>query len=301
MAEAKKTSKKAMGRGLGAFFDDIQENIIPEKPSKAVPAEEKSGVKTIKIRDIEPNSEQPRKYFEKEKLETLADSIREHGLIQPIVVKAKSNGMFTIVAGERRWRAAKLAGLLEVPCVEGEYTERQVMELALVENLQRENLNPIEEAEGYQKLMDTFGLTQEEVAARVGKSRSAVANSLRLNGLSAKIKNMVIAGDLSQGHARALLSIEKEADRMTLAERIIADGLNVRQAEKLAAAVGNEKKKSVPAPVDKNVQKYFKDLERNISGKLGAKVTIKNGKNKGKIEIEYFSTEELEGILEKIK
>ncbi len=297
MAEKKKPTKKAMGRGLGAFFDDIEENIVPEKPKITG----SDGVKVFKIRDIEPNPDQPRKYFEKEKLEALAASIKEHGLIQPIVVKKQSNGMFQIVAGERRWRAAKLAGLTEVPCVEGEYTEKQVMELALVENLQREDLNPIEEAEGYRKLMDTFGLTQEDVAERVGRSRSAVANSLRLNGLSAKIKNMVIAGDLTQGHARALLSVEKESDRIDLAEKIIAEGLNVRQVEKLAAKVVTEKAVPANAVPDKNVEKYFKDLARDISGKLGAKVTIKNGKNKGKIEIEYFSSDELEGIIEKLK
>ncbi len=298
MAEKKKPTKKAMGRGLGAFFDDIEGNIMSEEPKKITGND---GVKVYKIRDIEPNPEQPRKYFEKEKLQALANSIKEHGLIQPIVVKKQSNGMYQIVAGERRWRAAKLAGLTEVPCVEGEYTEKQVMELALVENLQREDLNPIEEAEGYRKLMDTFGLTQEDVAERVGRSRSAVANSLRLNGLSAKIKNMIIAGDLTQGHARALLSVEKESDRLVLAEKIVAEGLNVRQVEKLAAKVGIEK--TVPPIVvpDKNLEKYFKDLARDISGKLGAKVTIKNGKNKGKIEIEYFSSAELEGIIEKLK
>lgn len=298
MAEKKKPAKKAMGRGLGAFFDDITENVVPEEPIKKT---ESGGVRVFKIRDIEPNPEQPRKYFEKEKLEALANSIKEHGLIQPIVVKRQSNGMYQIVAGERRWRAAKVAGLTEVPCVEGEYTEKQVMELALVENLQREDLNPIEEAEGYRKLMDTFGLTQEDVAERVGRSRSAVANALRLNGLSAKIKNMVIAGDLTQGHARALLSIEKEADRVALAEKIVADGLNVRQVEKLAAVFGAEKSKPVMVVPDKNLEKYFKDLAKDISGKLGAKVTIKNGKNKGKIEIEYFSNAELEGIVEKLK
>ncbi len=298
MAEKKKPAKKAMGRGLGAFFDDIEEKVIPEEFPKSSGVD---GVKVYKIRDIEPNPEQPRKYFEKEKLEALANSIKEHGLIQPIVVKKQSNGMYQIVAGERRWRAAKLAGLTEVPCVEGEYTEKQVMELALVENLQREDLNPIEEAEGYRKLMDTFGLTQEDVAERVGRSRSAVANSLRLNGLSAKIKNMVIAGDLTQGHARALLSVEKESDRLAIAEKIVTEGLNVRQVEKLAAKVGAEK--AVPPVVvpDKNLEKYFKDLARDISGRLGAKVTIKNGKNKGKIEIEYFSNAELEGIVEKLK
>ncbi len=298
MAEKKKPVKKAMGRGLAAFFDDIAENVVPEEPKKK---KESSGVQMLKIRDIEPNSEQPRKYFEKEKLEALADSIKEHGLIQPIVVNSQSNGMYRIVAGERRWRAAKLAGLTEVPCVEGEYTEKQVMELALVENLQREDLNPIEEAEGYRKLMDTFGLTQEDVAERVGRSRSAVANALRLNGLSEKIKNMVIAGDITQGHARALLSIEKESDRIAIAEKIVAEGLNVRQVEKMVTRLNTEKEVQTVVAPDKNLEKYFKDLARDISGKLGAKVTIKNGKNKGKIEIEYFSNDELEGIVEKLK
>ncbi len=305
MAEKKKPAKKAMGRGLGAFFDDIQENPVAEKTAKTVKAvaesEEKNGVKVLKLRDIEPNPDQPRKHFEKEKLEALAESIKEHGLIQPIVVKPSGNGMYIIVAGERRWRASKLAGLKEVPCVEGDYTEKQVMELALVENLQREDLNPIEEAEGYRKLMDTFGLTQEDVSVRVGKSRSAVANALRLNGLSDEIKKMVISGDISQGHARALLGLDKESDRLAVAEKIISDGLNVRQVEKIVAAMSIKVKKVTPPEVDRNVEKYFKDLENEISGKLGAKVTIKNGKNKGKIEIEYFSNAELEGILEKIK
>ena len=289
--------KKAIGRGLGAFFDDIEEPVVKESSLKT----QENGAKMLKVRDIEPNPDQPRKHFEKDKLQALSDSIKEHGLIQPIVVKPRKDGMFTIVAGERRWRAAKLAGLTEVPCVEGDYTDKQVMELALVENLQREDLNPIEEAEGYRKLMDTFGLTQEEVSLRVGKSRSAVANSLRLNGLSAKIKSVVINGHISQGHARALLSIPSEDDRLAVVEKIIADELNVRQTEKLVAAILSRKEKPKAKPVDKNVEKYFRDLERTLSQKLGAKVLIKNGKNKGKIEIEYFNNAELEGILQKIK
>ena len=295
MAE-KKTAKKGLGRGLGAFFDDIEDNTAEKVPKKT----EESGVKILKLRDIEPNPDQPRKNFEKDKLEALAASIKEHGIVQPIVVKPQKNGMYTIVAGERRWRAAHIAGLNEVPCVEGDYTEKQIMELALVENLQREDLNPIEESEGYRNLMDTFGLTQEDVATRVGKSRSAVANALRLNGLSDKIKAMVIKGDLSSGHARALLALEKDAERLALAERIVAEGLNVRQAEKLAS---NRvvKEKLTPPQIDRNTEKYFKDLERDISRRLGAKVSIKNGKKRGKIEIEYFSPQELEGILEKIK
>ena len=305
MTENKKPAKKAMGRGLGAFFDDIQESPVAEKAAKPektkAKSEEKGGARLMKLRDIEPNPEQPRKHFEKEKLEALAESIKEHGLIQPIVVKPGENGMYVIVAGERRWRASKLAGLTEVPVVEGDYTERQVMELALVENLQREDLNPIEEAEGYRKLMDTFGLTQEDVASRVGRSRSAVANALRLNGLSGAIKNLVIAGELSQGHARTLLALESESDRLAVAEKIINDGLNVRQVERLVAAMSKEKSKPEPPKPDKNIEKYFRDLENQLSGKLGAKVAIKNGKNKGKIEIEYFSNAELEGILEKLK
>jgi len=294
----KKNGKKAMGRGLGAFFDDIQDNIISqtEKPQKS-----KDGVKVIKLRDIEPNPNQPRKHFEKEKLEALAASVREHGIIQPIVVKPQKNGMYLIVAGERRWRAAKLAGLSEVPCIEGDYDEKQVMELALIENLQREDLNAIEESEGYKNLMNTFGLTQEEVSLRVGKSRSAVANALRLNGLSDEIKKLVIDGKLSGGHARALLSVEKESDRLEIAKKIVDEGLSVRQAEKLAALVSLEKRKAAPVKPDKNVEKYFKDLACEISTRLGAKVTIKNGKNKGKIEIEYFTKAELEGIMERIK
>ncbi len=296
MAE-RKAAKKGLGRGLGAFFDDIEENIAEKSLQNE---EEKGGIKTLKLRDIEPNPDQPRKNFEKDKLEALAASIKEHGIVQPIVVKPQKNGMYTIVAGERRWRAAHIAGLTQVPCVEGDYTEKQIMELALVENLQREDLNPIEESEGYRKLMDTFGLTQEEVAARVGKSRSAVANALRLNGLSDKIKDMVIEGKLTSGHARALLAVEKDADRLALAQRIVEEGLNVRQAEKLAAKPVI-KKTVTPPQIDRNTEKYFKDLEKDISRRLGAKVSIKNGKNRGKIEIEYFSPQELEGILEKIK
>lgn len=296
MAE-RKAAKKGLGRGLGAFFDDIEENTAEKSLQNE---EEKGGIKTLKLRDIEPNPDQPRKNFEKDKLEALAASIKEHGIVQPIVVKPQKNGMYTIVAGERRWRAAHIAGLTQVPCVEGDYTEKQIMELALVENLQREDLNPIEESEGYRKLMDTFGLTQEEVAARVGKSRSAVANALRLNGLSDKIKDMVIEGKLTSGHARALLAVEKDADRLALAQRIVEEGLNVRQAEKLAANPVI-KKTVTPPQIDRNTEKYFKDLEKDISRRLGAKVSIKNGKNRGKIEIEYFSPQELEGILEKIK
>ncbi len=292
---AKPKAKKGLGKGLGAFFEDVE--VLGKED-----AEESAtvGVKKLKIRDVEPNPEQPRKNFDKEKLEVLAKSIAEHGLIQPIVVKKKQNGMYEIIAGERRWRAAKLAGLKEVPCVEGEYTEKGAMEVALIENLQREDLNPIEEAEGYQKLMQTFGLKQEEVAERIGKSRSAVANSLRLNNLNKKIKELVINGKLSQGHARALLPISNEEKQLMLAEKIIREELNVRQTEKLANDIINEKKEKEPKKKDANIEAYFREIEGRLTNGLGAKVKIKNGQNKGKIEIIYSSNEELENILERI-
>lgn len=295
MENTKGRSKKGLGKGLGAFFEDIE---IAGADLRGEDGE--SGVKKIKLRDIEPNSEQPRKNFDKEKLEALAKSIAEHGLIQPIVVKKQQNGMYEIIAGERRWRASKLAGLTEVPCIEVEYSEKDAMEVALIENLQREDLNAIEEAEGYQRLMQAFGLKQEEVAERIGKSRSAIANSLRLNNLSKEIKKLVIEEKLSQGHARALISINDEEKQLLLAERIIKEELNVRQTEKIVSSIVNEKKGRTPKEKDANIEAFFRDIEERLSKGLRAKVKIKNGQNKGKIEITYHGNEELENILEKI-
>ncbi|MBR5155232.1 MAG: ParB/RepB/Spo0J family partition protein [Clostridia bacterium] len=303
-AKAKVKTKKGLGRGLGAFFDDVEAVPVVQPVKVAETSEDAAdqGVVRLKIRDIEPNPNQPRKVFNKEKLQALADSIREHGLIQPVLVKKESNGMHLIIAGERRWRAAKLAGLKEVPCILGEYSEKEVMEIALIENLQREDLNPIEEAEGYQKLMETFSLTQEEVAERVGKSRSAVANSMRLTNLSDKLKKMVSNGDLTQGHARALLPLENESDRLALAEKIIKEGLNVRQTENAVSAILKAKgEKPVKKSVDKNIENYFKNLADDLSSRLGTKVSIKYGKKRGKIEIEYYNNSDLENILKKIK
>lgn len=304
MAEtnAKPKAKKGLGRGLGAFFDDVPVAAVPsagESLSQKQSAGE--GVTRLKLRDIEPNPDQPRKTFDKDALDALAASIKEHGLIQPILVKPEKNGIYIIIAGERRWRAAKLAGLKEVPCIIGEYSEKQVMEIALIENLQREDLNPIEEAEGYKKLMDTFALTQEEVSARVGKSRSAVANALRLNHLSDTIKKMLTAGKISSGHARAILSLEKESDRLILAEKIEKDGLSVRQAEAAAAVMAKNGGAKKAKSVDKNIEAYFRSLADTLSHKLETKVSIKHGKKRGKIEIEYYSNEDLENILRKIK
>lgn len=304
-AKSKTKPKKGLGRGLGAFFDDVE--VTPASAEKSVSAvktagEDRQGVLRLKLRDIEPNPDQPRKTFDKEKLEALASSIKEHGLIQPVLVKKSDNGMHIIIAGERRWRAAKLAGLSEIPCILGEYSEKEVMELALIENLQREDLDPVEESEGYQRLIDTFSLTQEEVAARVGKSRSAVANSLRLGGLSDSIKKMIKSGEITQGHARALLSLEKEEERIAVAKRIVSEGLNVRQVENLVSSMlKGAKTQPAKKSVDINMENYFKNLASELSFKFGTKVLIKHGKKRGKIEIEYYSSSDLENILKKIK
>ncbi len=304
MAETKGKAKpkKGLGRGLGAFFDDVP--LSPTTPSPEIHApssKDGSGIKILKLRDIEPNPDQPRKVFEKDALETLARSIKEHGLIQPILVRPEKNGIYIIIAGERRWRAAKLAGLKEVPCIEGDYSEKEVMEIALIENLQREDLNPIEEAEGYRKLMDTYALTQEEVSERVGKSRSAVANALRLNNLSDSLKTLVAKGSISQGHARALLSLKSEDDRLLLAEKIQKEDLSVRQAEALASAIQNKKTQKKSTPIDKNIETYFKNLSAELSHKFSTKVSIRHGKKRGKIEIEYYSNDDLENILKLLK
>lgn len=303
MAETstKSKAKKGLGRGLGAFFDDVPVSSPVDVKKSEAQAEEQGGVTRIKIRDIEPNPDQPRKTFDKAALEALALSIKEHGVIQPILVKPEKGGIYIIIAGERRWRAAKLAGLNEIPCIIGEYTEKEIMEVALIENLQREDLNPIEESEGYKKLMDTFALTQEEVSQRVGKSRSAVANALRLNQLSDTIRKMVVDGKISAGHARAILSLEKESDRLILAEKIEKDGLSVRQAEAAAAVIAKNRGTKKSKPVDKNLESYFKNLADTLSHKLETKVSIKHGKKRGKIEIEYYSNDDLENILRKFK
>lgn len=300
MAEAKQ--KKGLGKGLSALFDDALITPSAEVSKKTELGEEGgNGVLKLKIRDIEPNPDQPRKTFDKEKLESLAESIKEHGLIQPVLVKKASNGMYIIIAGERRWRASKLAGLSEIPCIIGDYSEKEVMELALIENLQREDLDPIEESDGYQKLMDTFSLTQEQVAERVGKSRSAVANSLRLGGLPLDVKKMVKNGEITQGHARALLALEKTADIIAVAEQIVHDGLNVRQVEKLVSELKKNPKTKPTKKTDKNVEAYIKNLAADLTSRLGAKVSIKHGEKKGKIEIEYYGSTDLENILKKIK
>lgn len=275
--------RKGLGKGLDVLFSD-------ENPSSI-----DSGITEIKITQIEPNSNQPRKNFDTNKLEILADSIKEHGLIQPIVVTAADNGRYIIVAGERRWRAAKRAGLKTLPAVIKNYSPQTVTEVALIENLQREDLNPIEEALGYKSLIDEYNLTQEEISKRLGKSRSAIANSLRLLSLEGEIQKYLISGEISEGHARAILSLNGFVLREFLLNRIIDDDLNVRQAEKLAKdlqKVKEEKSKTVNA-YDIEIDRIKNKLEQG----LGTKVKIQHGAKRGKIEIEYYGNDDLERIL----
>lgn len=302
MADIKK-NKKLKGRGLGALLQSSADtedggviDIVREIEQTGAPAADGKKVVMLRIMDIEPNSSQPRKIFDEEKLEALSNSIKEHGVVQPILVTPTNVGTYKIVAGERRWRAAKLAEIKEMPCIIREFDNKEVMELALVENLQREDLNPIEEAEGYQQLIDAFGMTQEEIGKRVGKSRSAVANSMRLNNLHSEIKEMVKSGALTQGHARALLSVDDDEDKLRLAGRIVKEGLNVRQVENIVSMFGKNKKvaKKTENPM---MMKYYRDAENNLSSILGTKVKIHEGAKKGKIEIEYYSKDDLERIL----
>jgi len=273
--------KKGLGKGLGALIDT--ENILSEN----------SGIVELKITDIEPNKEQPRKNFNQEKLQALAESIREHGVVQPIIVK-KQDKVYTIIAGERRWRAAKMAGLKTIPSIIKDLSSKETMEIALIENLQREDLNPIEEAEAFQKLMEEHGMTQEELSKLVGKSRAAIANSVRLLTLPEKIKDMLINEQLTPGHARALITIEDTEKQLKIAEEIIEKNLSVRETEKL---VNEQKNKKIHK---RNVVKdaTILDIEEKLKGILGTKVELRHNKNKGKIVIEYYSNEEFNRIIE---
>ncbi len=276
-------SKKRLGKGLNA--------LIPELPQV-----DDQGVKEIPVNDITPNRNQPRQNFDAEKMEQLAESINKHGVVQPIAVRKIDRG-YEIVAGERRWRAARMAGLKTVPAVVMDLDERQVMEIALVENLQREDLNPIEEAEAYKTLMEEFGLTQEEISSAVGKSRPAITNTLRLLNLCAEVQGLVKENLLSAGHARALIVLGEKQQREA-AEKILKEQLSVRETEKLVGKLAGERRERAAGVKDKTP--WVVDMEEQIGEVLGTKVRITQGKKKGKIEIEYYGTEDLERILELI-
>ena len=274
---------KGLGRGLGALLGDYDE---PTGEPHLLP-----------IQSVEPNPLQPRKVFDEEELSQLADSIREHGIIQPLAVRPAGDNYYQIIAGERRWRAARLAGLAEVPVLILHVDDRTVMEMALIENLQRQDLNPIEEANGYRTLMDEYGLTQEETAQRVGKSRPAVTNAMRLLSLPPALQTMLAEGTLSPGHARAILSLKTEAQQLTAAQKVQVLHLSVRQTETLCRHMEHdaaaEAPKHAPFAVD-----YLAECEKDLTGRLGRRVKIINGKRKGRFELEFYGQDDLQRLLE---
>lgn len=283
-----------LGKGLDSLIPDTGK--VAEKKTRVV---EKPVEMKLKINEVEPNRNQPRKNFDEEALRELAESIRQVGVLQPLIVQ-KRDDYYEIVAGERRWRAAKLAGLKEVPVIIREMTDQQIMEVSLIENIQRENLNPIEEAMAFQRLLTEFHLKQEDVAERVSKSRTAVTNSMRLLKLDGRVQQMVVDQELTTGHARALLAIEDKDLQFELAERVCREKLSVRDVEKLVKNIG--KKKPVKKPKEKEDPQQaavYEDLEEKMKAALGTKVSInRRDSQKGRIEIEYYSMEELERLME---
>lgn len=297
--------KGGLGKGLDSLIQsspsrpktapkpEIKEKIVEKVVEKVV---EKPVEQKIKLSLIEPNREQPRKNFDEEALQELSDSIKQYGIIQPLVVK-KNADYYEIIAGERRWRAAKMAGLKEVPVIIKEYTEQEIVEISLIENIQRENLNPIEEAIAYKRLLDEFHLKQEEVAKRVAKSRTTVTNSLRLLKLDEKVQQMVIEEKLTSGHVRALLAIEDKNAQYNIAKKVYDEKLNVRDTEKLVKLVLSPKTPKVKKKLTH--EEIYHDMEERMKEIFGSKVSIqRKSEHKGKIEIEYYSDEELERILD---
>ena len=278
-------SQKGLGKGLGALLGDFNDTPSEKSPYQLLP-----------IYKVEPNPHQPRQDFDEEELQNLSESIMEHGVVQPLTVREVGDGYYQIIAGERRWRAARMANLAEVPAVVIEADDKKAMELALIENLQRQDLNPVEEALGYESLIREYGMTQEDAAKRVGKSRPAVANALRLLSLCPEVLETVRKGALSAGHARAVLTLKTPKQQQEAAQKICALGLSVRQAEMLCKNMSKEPepKKEAPAlAVD-----YVAECEKNLSKHLGRGVKIINGKRKGKFELEFYGQEDLQNLLD---
>lgn len=282
--------------GLGKGLDSM---IPPKATSKAAKDKSTNIIKTgetiLKINEVEPNKKQPRKSFNEEALKELSESIKQHGIVQPLVV-AKQKDYYEIIAGERRWRAAKMAGLKEVPVVIKDYSPQEIMEVALIENIQREDLNPVEEARAYQNLIKEYNLKQEEVADRVSKSRSAITNSLRLLKLSDEVLDMLVEEMISSGHARALLALEDKDQQLSIAEKIAKEKLSVRDTEKLVKNINHPVKKAPKKELKNDF--VYKDIEEKLKQRIGTKVKInRKTENKGKIEIDYYSQDELEKIV----
>ena len=279
------SNQKGLGKGLGALLGDFGEEPMQDSAYQLLP-----------LYKVEPNPNQPRHDFDEEELQALAESITVHGVIQPLTVRELPNGYYQIIAGERRWRAARIADLAEIPAVIIEADDKKAMELALIENLQRQDLNPVEEALGYQSLIDEYGLTQEEAAGQVGKSRPAVANSLRLLSLCPEVLERLRKGEMTSGHARAVLTLKNEKKQQQAAQKIVALGLSVRQAEMLCKNMSREeapKKEEEPLAID-----YVAECEKNLSKHLGRGVKIVNGKRKGRFELEFYGQDDLQVLLD---
>lgn len=292
---------KGLGRGLDTLIPEkrsIKSSQKSETSKSAEKQEPQNGELMMKINMVEPNRDQPRKNFEEDALLELADSIKQMGVLQPLLVR-KRNDYYEIIAGERRWRAAKIAGLKEVPVIIKDYTEQEIVEIGLIENIQRENLNPIEEAMAYKKLLEEFHLKQDEVAERVSKSRTAVTNSMRLLKLNEKVQQMIIDDMITTGHARALLAIDDQEQQYILANKIFDEKLSVRETEKLIKDIKNPKKPKIKKPVENAF--LYDDLANKMKEVMGTKVNISTkGNGKGKIEIEYYSDKELERMFDMI-
>ena len=300
--------KRGLGKGLDSLIPtSVLKPASPEtlaeenkKKDSNINKEEKESEKMVKITKIEPNREQPRKNFDEESLNELADSIKHFGLISPILVQDRKSH-YEIIAGERRWRAAKIAGLKEVPVIIREYTDREIAEISLIENVQREDLNPIEEAAGYKRLIEEFKLKQEEVAECVSKSRSAITNSLRLLKLSEKVQQLLINNEISMGHARALLAVEDTTKQIELAERVVKENLSVRDIERIVKNLDKPVKEK--ASLDEQLQAIYSSYEERMKQSLSTKVAISPSlkkKGAGKLEIDFYSTEDFERIVDKL-
>lgn len=279
-------AKGGLGAGLDTLFSDNASDVQVKK--------------TLRTAELEPNRDQPRKAFSDEAITALADSIREHGMLQPILVRPISSGGYQIVAGERRWRAARMAGLDEVPVNIRELSDLETMQIAIIENLQRENLNPVEEAAGYNDLIEKFGMTQEKVAKMVGRSRSAVANAVRILLLPDRVLKMVENGELSSGHARALLGFEDEEMLIATALRAADGGLTVRQVEKAAQKSAEHGEETSPEKSNKKIDNYFKEMELSLNERLGRKVKVDYGKNKGALILEFYDKNDLASLADKL-
>ena len=277
-------SNKGLGKGLGALLGDFETENSEKSPYQLLP-----------IYKVEPNPGQPRHDFDEEELQSLSDSIAEHGVVQPLTVRQLDSGYYQIIAGERRWRAARMAGLTEIPAVVIEADDKKAMELALIENLQRQDLNPVEEALGYQSLINEYGLTQEDAAKRVGKSRPVVANALRLLSLTPSVLERLRKGELTAGHARAVVSLKTEKKQQEAAQKICALGLSVRQAELLCKNMSKEPKPEKEPTLEID---YVAECEKTLSKQLGRGVKIINGKRKGRFELEFYGQDDLQKLLD---